>query len=198
MKSFKTLLVPALIAIVGLGGCAKKDSEFAARYATNGAGASVKDGSAAADAGEFAATKGLTRADIVQVARNSNGNGAVVVSQVVINNQQIQVTTQHTGTEVREGSLQIGNYYVQFHAMCANTACEPYFAAMEVYSNNELLIQEGIRIHFTNQSQSVYQLFSPSLARTFYYQNMNNTGGIVGYLNNYTSSSSSSGGGLGL
>jgi hypothetical protein len=197
MKSFKTLLVPALVAIVALGGCAKKDSEFAARYATNGAGASVKDGSVAAEAGEFAATKGLNRADIVQVTRNSNGNGATVISQVVINNQQIQVTTQHNGTEVREGSLQVGNYYIQFHAMCANAACEPYFAAMEVYSNNELLIQEGIRIHFSNQSQSVYQLFSPALARTFYYQNMNNTGGIVGYLNSYQSAGSS-GTGLGL
>lgn len=198
MTSFKTLLIPALLAVVALSGCAKKDSDFAARYATNGAGASAKDASAAADAGEYAAQKGLTRADIVQVQRTSNGNGATVISQVVINNQQIQVTTQHTGTEIREGSLQINGYHVQFHAMCANTACEPYFAAMEVYANNELLIQEGIRIHFNNPAQSVYQLFSPSLARTFYYQNMNNTGGVVGYLNSYQSSSTSSGSGLGL
>lgn len=185
MKSLKTLLVPALVAIVALGGCAKKDSEFAARYATNGAGAAVKDGVAAADAGEQAAAKGLTRADIVQVTRNSSGNGITVISQVVLNNQQIQVTTQHSGTEVREGSLQVGNYYIQFHAMCANAACEPYFAAMEVYANSQLLIQEGIRIHFNNQAQSVYQLFSPSTAKPFYYQNMNNTGGVVGYLNSY-------------
>ena len=198
MKSFKTLLVPALLALLALSGCAKKDSEFAARYATNGAGIAAKDASAAADAGEYAAAKGLTRADIVQSTRNSNGNGVVVISQVVINNQQIQVTTQHTGTEIREGSLQVGGYYIQFHAMCANAACEPYFAAMEVYSNNQLLIQEGVRIHFNNPSQSVYQLFSPSLARIFYYQNMNNTGGVVGYLNSYTSSSNSSGSGLGL
>lgn len=197
MKSFKTLLVPALIAIVALGGCAKKDSEFAARYATNGAGAAVKDGSAAAEAGEYAATKGLTRADIVQVTRSTNGNGATVVSQVVLNNQQIQVTTQHAGTEVREGSLQVGNYFIQFHAMCANAACEPYFAAMEVYTNNQLLIQEGIRIHFTNPAQSVYQLFTPSLAKPFYYQNMNNTAGVVGYLNNYVGGGGN-GSGLGL
>ncbi|MNL05497.1 hypothetical protein D3C87_1260980 [compost metagenome] len=196
MKSLKTLLVPALFAIVALGGCAKKDSDFAARYATNGAGAAVKDGQTAAEAGEYAATKGLTRADIVQVTRSTNGNGATVVSQVVINNQQIQVTTQHAGTEIREGSLQVGAYYIQFHAMCANATCEPYFAAMEVYSNNQLLIQEGIRIHFANPAKSVYQLFSPALARTFYYQNMNNTGGVVGYLNTYQTTGN--GAGLGL
>lgn len=197
MKSLKALLVPALFA-VALSGCAKKESEFAARYATNGAGATAKDAVTAAEAGELAATKGLTRADIVQVTRNSNGNGATVISQVVINNQQIQVTTQHVGTEIREGSLQIGNYYVQFHAMCANPSCEPYFAAMEVYSNNQLIIQEGIRIHFNNQSQSVYQLFSPADARVFYNQSMNNTGGVVGYLNNYIGPDSNTGSGLGL
>jgi len=197
MKSLKTLLVPALVAIVALSaGCAKKDSDFAARYATNGAGASAKDTNVAADAGEFAAAKGLNRADIVQVTRNTGSGGSTVISQVVINNQQIQVTTQHSGTEQRDGSLQIGNYYIQFHAMCANTACEPYFAAMEVYSNNELLIQEGIRIHFNNQSQSVYQLFPPSLARVFFHQNMNNTGGVVGYLNSFTSGSTGSSLGL--
>lgn len=195
MTSYKNLLIPALAALLALSGCAKKDSDFAARYATNGAGATAKDANVAADAGEYAASKGLTRADIVQVTRSSNGNGSTVVSQVVINNQQIQVTTQHTGSEIREGSLQIGGYYIQFHAMCPTNSCEPYFAAMEVYSNNELLIQEGIRIHFNTPSQSVYQLFSPSLARTFYYQNMNNPGGVVGYLNYQ---SSSTGNGLGL
>ncbi|MFS4459924.1 hypothetical protein [Bdellovibrio sp. HCB2-146] len=186
MKSLNVFKIPALIALLALAACAKKDSDFAARYARNGTGAAAVNIEETGAAGEYAAGKGLHTADIVGLQRTRNGTAAQITGQIVLNNQQIQVTTQHTGSEVREGAVRVGNYQVQFHAMCLNSSCEPYFAAMEVYtSSGEFLIQEGVRIYFNDPSRSVYQLFKPGSARVFFNGKLADPSSMVGYLNSF-------------
>ncbi len=187
-KAYRVLMIPALLAMLALSACAKKDSDFAARYAKNAAGATVKDQAAAVAAGESAALNGLQSADVVMVQKSATGSATkTVTSQIVINGQQVPVTTTHTANETREGTVEIAGFLVQFHAMCANTACDPYFAAMEVYKNGQLILQEGLRINFAVPENSVYQLFKPSDARVFIHQDVTNPSGMVGYLNSYTS-----------
>lgn len=200
MRNFKTVFIPliAVSMMIFNVSCAKKDSDFAARYAKNKMGATVVDGQKTQEAGEQAAAQGL-EADVVDIQRYWTPEGQagprVVMSTILINNQQVPVTTYHSGTEVSEGVVNVGNYKVVFHAMCANTSCGTYYAALEVYQNTGLIIQEGIRKHFDitgSEQQDLYQWFAPDKFLPFI-QNSNivDVNTMVGFLNQGTNLTSS-------
>lgn len=198
MSKIKILLITLLAATLGLSACAKKNSEFAARYAKNKMGADVADGAKTQVAGELAAAQGL-EADIVNIQRHWTPEGQpgprVVISTILINNQEMPVTTSHGGTEVVEGRVDINGYTVVFHAMCGSTTCNPYYAAMEVYQNNKLIIQEGVRKYFEQSSaedKDIYQWFQPSEARPLLGTDSWDPSGVIGFLNRASNTTNSS------
>lgn len=198
MKKIKFLfLILGMASVFVLSACAKKNSSFASRYAKNGVGANVVDGEKTQQAAEQAAAEGLI-ADVVDIQRHWLApveQGLRVTSMILVNNQQIPVTTTHKATEVVEGRVNVSGYTVVFHAMCANEACNPYYAALEVYQGNLLKIQEGIRKYFegTNIADlDTYQWFSPQNALLFMGANVTDTTGMVGFLNQGASVTTSS------
>lgn len=189
MKRFKILFVALLAGTLTLSACAKKDSEFAARYAKNRMGADVVDGVKTQEAGEQAAAQGL-EADIVGVQRHWTPDGQpgprLVTAKILINNTEFSVSSHHYGTEVVNGSVDVNGYSVRYHAVCAEAACNPYYAAMEVYQNGRILIQEGIRVYFdktTSEHRDVYQWLSPGNELPLMGADDQDVRGMVGYLN---------------
>lgn len=187
MKKSKFVLFSLLAIALSMSACAKKDSKFSARYAKNKMGADVANGPATQTAAEVAAAKGL-EADIVNIQRYWTPEGQpgprLVVSNILINNQEMPVTTSHMGTEVVEGKVDVNGYTVVFHAMCANSTCNPYFATMEIYKNNAMVIQEGVRKYFeksTDEERDIYQWFQPGEALPFMdmVKYLNSSGGAL-------------------
>lgn len=201
LKNFKSVFVLfAVASIMIFTACAKKDSDFAARYAKNKLGATAVDGEKTLEASDQAAAQGV-EADVVSLQRYWTPSGQpgprVVMATILVNNQQVPVTTSHVGTEVAEGSLNVGNYRVVFHAMCANETCNPYYAALEVYDNTQnqkMIIQEGVRKYFdvtSSDQKDLYQWFTPNKALPFIVNsNAFDVNGMVGYLNQGSAGSS--------
>jgi len=199
MKDFKYLLI-ILSASVALAmtACAKKDSEFAARYARNKMGANVADGKKTQEAGEQAAAQGLD-ADVVDIQKHFAAPGQpgpnIVTALILINNQQMPVTTSHTGTEIVNGSVNTNGFTIVYHAMCGTVDCNPYYVSMEIYRNNQMVIQEGLRKYFEKTSADqtdVYQWFKPEEALPLLGSDSADIKGMVGFLNNAAASGGSS------
>lgn len=186
----KANLIFALVVVsLALSACAKKDSEFAARYAKNKAGALVVDGKKTQEAAEYAAALGL-EADIVAVQKyfsnmDTEYGPYLVMAKILINNKEIPVTMSHIGTKIVEGQTTVDGHVVVFHSICSNAACSPYYAAMEVYKNGERLIQVGLRKYFnpTAQQKDLYEFFKPADALPLMGTTLDDTRGMVGYLN---------------
>ncbi|WII71030.1 hypothetical protein QJS83_11210 [Bdellovibrio sp. 22V] len=191
MKDAKFLFIVLMCATaLGLTACAKQNSEFAARYARNKMGAQVADGKKTQAAGERAAAQGL-QADVVGIERYWTPEGQpgprVVISKILINDREMPVTTHHFGTEIAEGQVEVNGYTVVFHAMCGRSEdCNPYYAALEVYQNGKMVIQEGVRKYFEKTSandKDLYQWFQPNEALPLLGSSVTDTRGMVGYLN---------------
>lgn len=143
-KSFTAVLLMAL----ALAACAKKDSDFAAKYAKNKSGAEATNVEETAAADEVALGEGLD-IDIVQISKAMNGSEKVITSLVTINNYQFPLTTRHSGVELRTGSMNASaNVRVDAQAVCANANCTTYYIVLNAYKDNKLVIQEGIRKYF--------------------------------------------------
>ncbi len=191
-------LTIALVSVVlTLSACAKKDSNFAERYAKSRAGATVVDGVKTQLAAESAAQEGL-EADIVDVTRTMGNMGfsgpRIIRATILINQTEFPVTSVHQGTEVVHGSVDVNGYSINYHAWCSNYHCNPYYAAMEVYKNSRLVIQEGIRIYFDKTSpehQDVYQWFSPGNELPLLGADAQDVRGMVGFLNQAEGSNTS-------
>ncbi|UXR63538.1 hypothetical protein EZJ49_10670 [Bdellovibrio bacteriovorus] len=186
-----------LMGSLALSACAKKDSNFAARYAKNRMGATVVDGVKTQQAAEQAAAQGV-EADIVGVKRYWTPEGQpgprVVMATILINNTEFPVTSHHSGTEVVNGSVTVNGYNISYEAMCGDSSCNPYYASMKVYSNGRLVIQEGVRIFFekNNQAQTdLYQWLPAGQELPFMGSDVQDTRGMVGYLNQYGANSGS-------
>lgn len=147
--SFATVLAAAL----ALTACAKKDSDFAARYAKNKMGAEAANTQETGEADTAALEQGVD-VDIIAITRNSNAAEKVVTSTVILNNQQTTMTTRHTGTEQRTGELVSGNTKLTVYAVCANANCNPYYVSLQVYKDGKLVIQEGVRKYFDMPASS--------------------------------------------
>lgn len=185
MASSKYLLSALVILTMGLSACAKKDSGFAERYAKNRLGAQVADGVKTQAAAENAAAQGL-EADILKIQRTQSGSGIAVSALILINNQQVPVTTTHYDTQAINGTVNMGTYQIQYHALCGNESCNPYYAAMEVYQNGRIIIQEGLKYYFertSSEHRDVYQWFSPGEELPLVGSSANDVNGMVGYLN---------------
>lgn len=197
MKDFKFIFITLLAtAAFTMTACAKKDSEFAARYAKNKMGASVADGANTQEAGERAEAQGLL-ADVVGITKYFAAAGQpgpnVVMAKILINNQEMPVTTHHWGTEMVEGRVDVNGFTVVLHAMCGTTDCNPYYASMEIYKNSQMVIQEGVRKYFDERSpgEDRYQWFTPEKALPLLGSDSADTRGMIGFLNSATSSTSS-------
>ncbi|WP_295899269.1 hypothetical protein [uncultured Bdellovibrio sp.] len=197
MKNFKFLFIALLAtAAMTMSACAKKDSEFAARYAKNKLGASVADGPKTQEAGERAEAQGLL-ADVVDIQRYFTPEGQpgprVVMAKILINNQEMPVTTHHWGTETVEGRVDVAGFTVVFHAMCGTVDCQPYYASMEIYKNNQMVIQEGVRKYFDERAADGdrYQWFTPEKALPLMGSDSMDPRGMVGFLNSSGNSTSS-------
>lgn len=191
MKNIR--LLSLLILAVALSACAKRDSEFAARYAKNRAGAQVVDGPKAEAAGEQAAAVGI-EADIVGVEKYFSDMATsygpyIIRATLLLNSSQVPITMSHTGLTKVEGVTTIEGYTVVFRAICLNTACEPYYSSMEVYQNNVLQIQVGLKKHFNAALVDAdrYQFFQPQEAKPLVGTSNADTNGLVGYLNSGSS-----------
>lgn len=189
MKTFNYFLISFVAAVsLTMSACAKKNSEFAARYAKNKMGASVADGVKTQEAGERAESQGLL-ADIVDIQKYFVPQGQAgprfVTAKILINNQEMPVTTNHNGTEVVEGRVDVNGYTVVYHAVCANTDCNPYYASMEIYKDNKMVIQEGVRKYFDAQAATGdrYQWFTPESALPLIGADASDVRGMVGFLN---------------
>ncbi|WP_374030251.1 hypothetical protein [Bdellovibrio bacteriovorus] len=198
MTKTKMIFAALLSGSLMMTACAKKDSEFAARYAKNKMGASVVDGAKTQEAGEQAAAQGL-EADIVGVKRYWTPQGQpgprVVMATILINNTEFPVTSHHYSTEIVDGSVDVNGYNIRYHAMCGNDECNPYYAAMEVYQNGRIVIQEGIRIYFDKtkpEHQDLYQWLSPGNELPLLGSSQTDPRGMVGYLNQAVTGGSSS------
>lgn len=197
MKDFKFLFVTLLAtAAFTMSACAKKDSEFAARYAKNKMGASVADGKKTQEAGERAQAQGLL-ADVVDIKKYFVPEGQpgprVVMAKILINDQEMPVTTHHWGTEKVEGRVDVNGFTVVYHAMCGTVDCNPYYAAMEIYKNNQMVIQEGVRKYFDERAADgdLYQWFTPENALPLLGSDSADTRGMIGFLNTVGNSTSS-------
>ncbi|MNS62741.1 hypothetical protein D3C72_958130 [compost metagenome] len=192
MKPTKTLVMALVSAMVLLSSCAKEDSEFAAKYAKNGMGGSAQDGAAAQRAGEFAEENGL-QADIIRVTRSGGNGNTILRATILINNRQKDVESQHSGTEVVEGTTEIDGFEIRYHAVCPNKACEPAYAGMEVYqyfkNHNNKMMQVGVKKYFDQNTGDAYQWFQPAEALPFMGSSFTDASGLVGFLSKKTSSS---------
>ncbi|MGZ3817880.1 MAG: hypothetical protein ACXWRZ_14495, partial [Bdellovibrio sp.] len=170
MKKLTVTLLSILAAATMISACARKSSDFAERYARNRMGAQVIDGPKTQQAAEQAAAQGLTAVDIVDIKKywtSANEPGPRFVTAVIlIDDQQTTVTTNHYGSNVAEGYVDIKGYRIVYHAVCANEECNPYYSSLEVFQNNKMLIQEGVMKYFnTGDTQNdYYQWFQPSEA----------------------------------
>lgn len=190
------LLIILVMASLTLAACAKRDSEFAARYKTNKAGAEVVDGHKAQEAAEQAATQGL-EADIVAVQKyftDMNSYGPyIVTARILINNYEMPITMSHTMTNgqhnVVRGSSTIAGHTVVFNAVCGNAECSPYYAAMEVYQNNQMVMQVGLMKHFNAAQVGLdrYQFFKPTEALPLVGNPMSGAPGMVDFLKSASS-----------
>lgn len=197
MKDFKFLVISLLAATLAMSACAKKDSEFAARYAKNKMGADVADGKKTQQAGEMAAAKGL-EADVVNIRRywtpDDQPGPRAVMATILINNQEMSVTTVHSGTEIADGRVDTNGYTIVFHAMCGSTDCNPYYASLEIYQNNKMVIQEGVRKFFDKKTAAdtdLYQWFKPEEALPLLGMDSMDPKGMVGFLNSASNTVSS-------
>ncbi len=123
------------------------------------------DGPEAEAAGTKAEAQGLL-ADILNIKKHTeHDNSVVVTAMIILNNQQIPVTTSHVGTEIVDGRLDVNGYTLVFHAMCEDYGCETYYTAMEIYNNARnnanLIIQQGQMRYFPEDGKDLYQWFTP-------------------------------------
>jgi hypothetical protein len=174
-----------------MGACAKKDSDFAAKYAKNAAGGSAINADAAGNADEVAKTNGISL-DVLQLNKSANGSEQVITSVLIVNQKQIPVTTRHNaGLQVSRGSTQIDGFTVVYNAVCGNQACDPVYITAEAYKpgNNSAIIQLGYRKYFSVQNLDRYQFFTGNEIKniisgsSFSANDMTNTSVMVGYLN---------------
>jgi hypothetical protein len=176
-----------------LSACAKQDSEFAAKYAKNGMGASVQDGGAAQRAGTYAEENGL-QADIIGLSKSNSGGTNVLRATILVNNRQRDVESQHAGTEVIEGVTSVDDYEIRYHAVCTNSNCEPAFVAIEVYAymknHNQQLLQVGVKKYFNQNTGDAYQWFSPAESMKFMGSSFTDASALVGFLNKSSSTGS--------
>lgn len=170
MKNLKLIFLSILVVTMSAA-CAKKDSEFAARYAKNRMGAEVADGKRTQEAGEHAEALGVT-ADLVDIALQSqNWETAAVRSVILLNDKQMAVTTQHTynSGNVSEGTVEKDGYQIGFRGYCAASAamiCARYYASLEIYKDGALVIQEGVLKSFEG-GRDMYQWNKPDAVMTF-------------------------------
>lgn len=188
MKNLKTVFIPLMAIAMLFSGCAKSNSDFAERY-KNRMGANPVDAGKTEAAGRNADANGL-HADVVDIQRHwtdANQPGPRFVSAVIlVNSQQTTVTATHFGTEISQGYVDVNGYKVVFHSMCGNDQCDAYYIALEVYRDQKMIIQEGIRKYFnpTNTDQTdIYQWFQPGESLPLLGADMLDLKGMVGYLN---------------
>lgn len=192
MKSLKPFAA-VLIAALALSACAKKDSDFAAKYKTNkmGAEAANVEETAAADALALAAGVDI---DIVAITRATSSTEKVVTSTVVINNYQVSLTTRHAAQEIRTGQMTSGNVTITASAVCALASCNPYYVSIQIYKDNKLLMQQGVRKYFDangggSNTLDRYAKIKPedsiplTSGSTYSTADLTNDKTIVGYLN---------------
>ncbi|KYG63935.1 hypothetical protein AZI86_14075 [Bdellovibrio bacteriovorus] len=154
MKSFKPFTA-VLIAALALSACAKKDSDFAAKYKTNKMGAEATNVEETAAADQVALGEGID-IDIVKIDRALNGSEKVMTSVVAINNYQFSLTTRHAALELRTGTMNVGNNVrIDAAAVCANANCTAYYVLVNAYKDNKLVIQEGVRKYFEVSTTSL-------------------------------------------
>jgi hypothetical protein len=183
--------------------CAKKDSEYASKYKSR-SGAQVADGEASDQAAEDAAVQNVLL-DIVQVERQASGSTMVITSLILLNNQQVPVTTRHTVTsdataqQKITGTTQIAGVNVVYNAVCTNARCEPVYISAEAYkgaANSQPTLEIGMRKYFeaANTKFDVYQYFAPQYSNanrvvplisgsSWTSADMSNGSVVVGYLN---------------
>jgi hypothetical protein len=197
MKLSKSIFTVAVIALA-LSACAKKDSEFAARYAVNAAGASGVDAGSSGEADKEAIAAGVSQFDVLNVTNNGSSNGQVITALLIVNGKQKTVSTTHNTLQLHTGSDQAdGGFRIVYNVVCGSQACNPVYIAAEIYRGNESVAikQVGYRKYFNMDAKlDRYQFFKGKDAKkliagnTFDYKDMNDTSVMVGYLNQNLSS----------
>ncbi|XGC79338.1 hypothetical protein ACES2L_08350 [Bdellovibrio bacteriovorus] len=176
MKNLK-LIFCSLMILTMTAACAKKDSEFAARYAKNRMGAEVADGKKTQEAAEAAEAQGLM-ADVIDVSTVSqNWETANVRAKILINDQEMTVTTTHylnagnyDPSLVAQGTVEKAGFTIVFRSFCASASpmvCARYYASLEIYKNGSLVIQEGILKGFDGKTRDTYQWYKPDSVKSF-------------------------------
>ncbi|UOF02009.1 hypothetical protein [Bdellovibrio reynosensis] len=176
MKNLK-LIFCSLMIMSMTAACAKKDSEFAARYARNRMGAPVADGKKTQEAAENAEAQGLL-ADVVRIeSAYNNSQSAKIEAFVLINDQEMLVSTTHArnsgnydASGVAQGTVEKAGFTIVFRSFCASNtelACSRYYASLEIYKNGALVIQEGVLRDFVDPDKNRYQWYAPDSAKSF-------------------------------
>lgn len=187
MKSSNLFLMSLVVIALTVSGCGKK-SDFKSRYSKSGTGAPVADGPKADAAGEQAQAQGVS-ADIVNISRNFVHPGQMgpdAVQLVVrINNRDIQISTDHNGSQITEGALNSGEFLLMYSAMCGDVGCSSYFSSIDVYKNSQKIVQLGILHHFDESvgGYNVYQMLTPQESKPFFVGDSWDDRGMVGFLN---------------
>lgn len=191
---FTALIVLAL----SLTACGSKDPNYAAKFAVNGMGATVANGTTTASAAATAEADGVT-VDITSMNVSSVDDGSTAITSIIsLNGQTGSITTFHTGNEQNGGTITINGYTVDYDALCLDS-CSTYYISVNVMSSTgSLIVQEGVRKSFatydsdTGAGTAIYQMFAAADALTTFVNtsNLNDPNTMVGYLSTATAETS--------
>jgi hypothetical protein len=147
MKKMKIYMY-IIIAAVAFSGCAKRDSEFAARK--NAAGAAYVNDQQAAAADQAAAASGYVT-DILKVLNpvQSSAGALSVTSQIQVNNNTYQIVTTHPQVNVvssTSATLDGANFEVA--GICGSNICNPYYLIIGITRNGQRIKQTAMKKYF--------------------------------------------------
>lgn len=183
MKNTISLL--ALTAIMMLGSaCAKKDSDFKGRYATNASGARAIDAGRSEQAANYAQTFGLKNLDVINIRKQGYQGGFGVESTILLNDTALDIKTAHQADEEIQTStpININGYSVYVNTRCSNANCDFYFIMLTAYQNGSPVMQAGVMKSFNPTYADTYQWISGSGFVPFYSSDWYDKGTMIGIL----------------
>lgn len=183
MKKFIQILSLTGILLFG-SACAKKNSDFAGRYATNASGARAIDASRSEQAAQFAQTYGLKTLDVINIRKQGSAGAYEVQSTILVNDIALDIKTTHQADEEVQTvePVSIGGYSVSINTRCSNANCDFYFIMLTAYQNQKPVMQAGVMKSHLSTYGDTYQWISGSAFVPFYGSDWYDRGTMIGLL----------------
>lgn len=183
MKKLVSLLSLAGILVLG-SACAKKNSDFVGRYATNASGAKAIDANRSEQAANFAQTYGLKTLDVINIRKQGYAGSFEMHSTILLNDTALDIKTSHQADEEVQTStpINIDGYSVYVNTRCSNANCDYYFIMLTAYQKEQRVMQAGVMKSNSPSHSDTYQWISGSGFVPFYTNDWYDKGTMIGLL----------------